>query len=197
MNDAKKRTFFIITIAVPFVALAVLEVGLRIFHYGPNISLFVTEEFGDRTYHVMNPDVKFRYFSRVDFSPNTSPDYFLVPKPKGTFRIFCLGGSTTIGFPYGPVGSFGSFLRDRLKAIFPDQQIEVINLGMTATNSYTAADLARDVVNYEPDLIIDYDGHNEFYGALGISSNESLGGSRFLTDLSFRRPVCANLQSDL
>jgi tetratricopeptide (TPR) repeat protein len=183
ISPVKKRAFFVVTVALPFVGLLLLEIGLRVFRYGPNMSLFITEEFGGKTYHVLNADVKFRYFADVDFSPNTSPDYFLVPKPTGTYRIFCLGGSTTIGFPYGPVGSFSSFLRDRLKAIFPNRQIEVINLGMTATNSYTAADIGHELVQFEPDLIIDYDGHNEFYGALGIASNASVGGVRFLTEL--------------
>lgn len=134
----------------------------------------------------MNPNVKARYFSHTSFSPNTSIDYFLTPKPAGTYRIFCLGGSTTIGFPYGYAGSFSAFLQDRLKKIFPEKSIETINLGMTATNSYTVVDMAREIVDYAPDLIIVYDGHNEFYGALGIASNESLGGSRFLVKMYLR-----------
>jgi tetratricopeptide (TPR) repeat protein len=186
ISRARKRIFLIITVVTPFIFFGLLELGLRVFGYGPNLSLFLTETFGGKTYHIMNPDVKFRYFSTVAFSPNTSPDYFLVPKPEGMYRIFCLGGSTTIGFPYGPIGSFSSFLRDRLKATFPHKHIEVINLGMTATNSYTAADIASELVNYEPDLIIDYDGHNEFYGALGVASNESVGRIRFLTRLYLR-----------
>lgn len=186
ISRSRKRAFFIVTAVTPLLAIVLLELGLRSFGYGPNIALFTTEEVGGKTYHIMNPDVKFRYFSHVTFSPNTSPDYFIVPKPKGTFRIFSLGASTTIGFPYGPVGSFSTFLRDRLQTIFPLKRIEIINLGMTATNSYTAADISHDLMDYEPDLIIDYDGHNEFYGALGVASNETAGGSRFLTKLYLR-----------
>lgn len=129
----------------------------------------------------MNHDVKGRYFSRIDFSPNTSPDYFEVPKQNETFRIFCLGGSTTVGYPYSYVGSFSTFLRDRLKGVFPDKKIEIINLGMTATNSFTVVDIAKELVDYEPDLLIVYDGHNEFYGALGIASHESIARSRWFT----------------
>jgi tetratricopeptide (TPR) repeat protein len=128
----------------------------------------------------MNPDVKGRYFSKVEFSPNTSMDYFTAPKPQGAFRIFCLGGSTTAGYPYGYIGSFSSFLRDRLHRLFPERKIEVINLGLTATNSFTVNDFARELVEYEPDLLIVYDGHNEFYGALGIASHESSGNTRWL-----------------
>ncbi|MCC6396468.1 MAG: tetratricopeptide repeat protein [Bacteroidetes bacterium] len=144
----------------------------------------MTQELNGRTYHIMNPDVCRRYFSRIPFAPSTSPDYFLVPKPAGTFRIFCLGGSTTVGFPYWYNGAFPAFLHDRLQSTFPDRSIEVINLGITATNSFTVLDFAEDVLSYEPDLLVVYDGHNEFYGALGAASYESAGGSRWLAKLS-------------
>ncbi len=183
LTPKKRLLFFLVTVLFPFVFLFAFELILRAVSYGPNLSLFTTEQIAGKTYHIMNPDVKSRYFSRVQFSPNTSLDYFLMPKLPGVYRIFCLGGSTTIGFPYGPAGSFPSFLRDRLKRIFPHKSFQIINLGMTATNSYTVIDMARELVSYEPDLLIVYDGHNEFYGALGIASRESLGGSRLLTKI--------------
>jgi Flp pilus assembly protein TadD len=181
-----RRIFLIFTLLVPVFFFVLLEGGLRIFGYGPDLSLFITETLNGRPFHIMNPGVKNRYFSRVLFTPTTSPDYFSVPKPPGTFRIFCLGGSTTVGFPYWYNGSFPTFLRDRLRRIFPDRTIEVINLGMTATNSYTVVDMARDVQDCEPDLLLVYDGHNEFYGALGVASREAMGGSRWLSRLSLR-----------
>jgi tetratricopeptide (TPR) repeat protein len=173
--------FLTVTILLPFLLLAALEGVLRLTHYGPDLSLFASEQVGGRSYLVMNPDVKDRYFSHVEFSPNTSPDYFTIPKAANTFRIFCLGGSTTVGYPYGYVGSFSTFLRDRLRALFPERRIEVINLGLTATNSFTVNDIAGELPAYEPDLLIVYDGHNEFYGALGIASHESAGSARWLT----------------
>ncbi|MEO8168556.1 MAG: SGNH/GDSL hydrolase family protein, partial [bacterium] len=163
-----------------------LEVSLRLFGYGTDLSLFSKEQLNGKTFLVMNQGVKGRYFSRVDFTPNTSPDYFQMPKPDSTFRIFCLGGSTTAGFPYGFAGSFSTYLRDRLHMIFPDKKIEVINLGMTATNSFTVLDIAKELPEYGPDLILVYDGHNEFYGALGIASHESFINSRWATLLYLR-----------
>ena len=186
MTVQRRRLFFGIMIAFPVFLFIFIEGGLRLIGYGPDLSLFTTEVLNGREYHIMNPAVKHRYFSRVAFQPSTSPDYFLVPKPPGTFRIFCLGGSTTVGFPFWYNGAFSSFLRDRLHRVFPDSSIEVINLGMTATNSTTALDMAREIMDYEPDLVIVYDGHNEFYGALGVASRESVGGSRWLSKLSLR-----------
>ena len=179
-SHARKRLFYSITILLPFLCVGLLELALRFVHYGPDLSLLSVEVFNGRTYHVMNPGVKNRYFSHVDFNPSTSPDYFILPKPTGTFRIFCLGGSTTVGYPYWYNGSFSTFLRDRLRKIFPERKIEIINLGMTATNSFSVLDIARELVDFEPDLFIVYDGHNEFYGALGIASHESLGASRWI-----------------
>ncbi len=181
LTPAKRRAFLLITISFPVILFVVLEVGLRAFHYGPNLSLFTKETAGGKAVYIQNNEVKARYFSRFLFNPTTSPDVFLATKPAGTYRIFCLGGSTTVGYPYWYNGAFSTFLRDRLKAIFPEKQFEIINVGMTATNSFTVLDMAEDLIDYEPDLFIVYDGHNEFYGALGVASNESFARARWLT----------------
>jgi len=184
-GGGKSRTIALwaFMLSIPVVLFGGTELALQLAHYGPNLSLFATETIGGREYYIMNPDVKGRYFTRVAFTPTTSADYFPVRKPAGAFRVFCLGGSTTVGFPYGYAGSFPFLLRERLQRLFPGKTIEVINLGMTATNSFTTLDLASELPAYEPDLIIVYDGHNEFYGALGVASRESVGQARWLTRL--------------
>jgi Flp pilus assembly protein TadD len=186
LSRTKQRVFMILTLAFPFLLFIILELGLRAFHYGPDLALFTSQNIRGRTYLTMNPQVSGRYFSQIEFNPSTSTDFFAVPKPPGTFRIFCLGGSTTVGYPYWYNAAFSSFLRDRLHAIFPERRIEVINIGMTATNSFTVLDFARDLADCEPDLLIVYDGHNEFYGALGVASRESLGSSRLAISLYLR-----------
>ena len=186
LSPTKRRLFLGITLLVPVLVIAALELSLRLAHYGPDLSLLRSRVVGHRTLYSMNPDVKSRYFSRIPFTPNTSPDLFALPKPPGTYRIFCLGGSTTVGYPYWFNGAFASFLRQRLNEIFPDRKIEVVNMGMTATNSFTTLDVARDLIDCQPDLFVVYDGHNEFYGALGAASNESPVGSRLIVEVYFR-----------
>lgn len=186
LTPGRKRTFYGIMLSTPLVLFVLLECLLRLFNYGPDLSLFTKEIVNGREYLTMNPDVQYRYFSRHQFSPTYAPFDFVSPKPAGTYRIFCLGGSTTVGYPYWYNGSFASFLSDRLRAIFPGKKIEILNIGMTATNSFTVNDMASDVLDFQPDLLIVYDGHNEFYGALGIASHESLGSVRWLTKLSLR-----------
>jgi tetratricopeptide (TPR) repeat protein len=186
LPPGKRRAFFAATFALPFLVLLLAEITLRLLGYGPDLSLFITEQIRGTTYRVMNPALGARYFTGREFIPAPSTEYFLVPKPAGTYRIFCLGGSTVVGFPYWHNASFASFLRERLHRLFPDKQIEVINLGLTAVNSYTVLDIARELPGYGADLLIVYDGHNEFYGALGAASNDFLGSSRNLTFLYLR-----------
>ncbi|MEX1138989.1 MAG: hypothetical protein WEF53_06595 [Bacteroidota bacterium] len=182
----KRRIFGLLTFLTPVIFFLLVEVLLRVTDYGPSMKLFLREERGGKSYLVMNPDVRHRYFQTVDFSPTTSQDFFQSPKPTGVTRIFFLGGSTTVGFPYGYSGSFPAFVGDRLKRIFPSRKFEIINLAMTATNSFTTADIARELPAYEPDLIAVYDGHNEFYGALGVASRETPTGAQWTTDLHLR-----------
>ncbi|HLP16569.1 MAG TPA: tetratricopeptide repeat protein [Bacteroidota bacterium] len=186
ISTRKRISFLIITLLLPIVLFFVIELCLRIFHYGPNLDLFIREQIHGVSYYTMNPDIKHRYFSQVDFTPTTSPEYFTIVKKPGTYRIFCLGASTTVGYPYWYNAAFSSFLRERLRVQFPKKDFEIINLGITATNSYSVADIARDVVNYEPDLLIVYDGHNEYYGALGVASTESVGSMRWISLLYLR-----------
>ena len=70
-----------------------------------------------------------------------------------------------------------STLRYPTKTIsMPDKTVEVINLGISAVNSYTLFDQVDEIIEQKPDAILIYAGHNEFYGALGVGSNENLGG---------------------
>ena len=186
LTPARKIGFLAVTFLL-FVFLVVsLEYCLRWFGYGVEVGLFQRHTIRGANFLRMNHNVKFRYFGSSKFSPSTSPDYFRMPKPEGMYRIFVLGGSTTVGFPYYYNGSFTAYLEQRLKTLFPQKKVEVINLGMTATNSYTARDIGLELEAYQPDLIVDYDGHNEFYGALGVASNQAAGSSRIATLLYLR-----------
>jgi tetratricopeptide (TPR) repeat protein len=187
ITPQQKRVFRIIALSIPILFFTLLEFSLWLFQYGPDLSLFTIETVNGKHYYTLNTSVKNRYFSRINLTPAPSPEFFLVSKPPGTFRIFCLGESTTVGFPYWYNGSFPSFLRDRLKTVFPNRSIEVVNLGITATNSYTVLDMSKDLIDYyEPDLLIVYDGHNEFYGVLGTASNDRIASARWMTLLYLR-----------
>ncbi|WP_435005545.1 GDSL-type esterase/lipase family protein [Tundrisphaera lichenicola] len=90
------------------------------------------------------------------------PQTFPAKKPGGTFRIFCLGGSTVQGRPFAVETSFSSWLGLSLKAADPSRNWEVINCGGISYASYRLAPILEEVLSYEPDLIVLYTGHNEF-----------------------------------
>lgn len=98
------------------------------------------------------PD-RVRYFNTVSFPATKPPD---------TLRIFCFGGSTTYGHPYDASASFSRWLEDLLKASTPDKNFEVINAGGISYASYRIVPLVRETLQYQPDLMIFYTGHNEF-----------------------------------
>lgn len=179
----KKYIFFFILFLTPVIIFLIVEAVLRVVNYGPNLNLFVVKEIGERKLYSLNPQVVRRYFGMEGFTTYVSKDMFLQPKLPGTYRIFCLGASTTIGYPYMYNGSYPSLLQDRLSALFPEKNIEVINLGITAVASYTVLDFAKEVVKYQPDLILIYMGHNEFYGALGAGSTQFIGKNRLVIHL--------------
>lgn len=116
----------------------------------------------------LNPDYVARYFD--GFVPGIAFQPFQPAKPDGVFRVVALGGSSTAGFPYQFYYGFPARLQERLEAAVPTLRPEVINLGMTAVNSYTLWDLREAVVALEPDAVVLYAGHNEYYGAFGVGS---------------------------
>lgn len=90
---------------------------------------------------------------------------FLDPKPSGTYRIFCLGGSTTYGRPYDDSTSSAGWLRAYLSLADPSRDYEVINAGGISYASYRIAAMMDELCKYEPDMFIVYTGQNEFLEA--------------------------------
>lgn len=90
------------------------------------------------------------------------PMSFAASKPRGTQRIFCVGESTANGFPYARHSSFAKWLRVRLATLLPDTACEVVKMGYDAKSAPEIADLCDEIVDYQPDLVILYAGHNQF-----------------------------------
>lgn len=169
----KRRIFQFGLILIPVVILMLTEGFLRLTGLGPDTRLFIpintsTELWG------ANPNVVLRYFPRTGLSGFGAENLFYQPKPAGVYRIIALGGSTTAGFPYYFNGSFPARLRQYLAAADTTQTYEMINLGMSAVNSTTIRDIIDECLAIEPDLIILYAGHNEFYGAFGRAAEQGL-----------------------
>jgi tetratricopeptide (TPR) repeat protein len=116
-------------------------------------------------------------------------------KADNSYRIFCMGGSTTYGRPYFDEVSFCGWLRAYLQAAEPTRNWEVINAGGVSFASYRVTRLMNELKQYQPDLFIVYSGQNEFleqrsYSGLIdqpdwlVNLNASLSGTRVYTALA-------------
>ncbi|WPU95570.1 hypothetical protein SNE25_08545 [Mucilaginibacter sabulilitoris] len=173
-SSYKIGLFKVVAVLFPFIILLLLELALRLFGYGHNLNLFVQDEQHPDCF-VVNPHLSERYFTITENATIGNFESFKKQKPKGTVRLFVLGESTTIGFPYMHNGSFHRWLKYRLLQLYPETDFEVINLAFTAVNSYTVRDIGRELIPYQPDAVLIYCGHNEYYGALGAASTSNLG----------------------
>ena len=138
------------------------------------LPLFVAETEDTGSPSMATAPNKLRWFNKQRFPQE---------KSEGTFRIFCLGGSTTYGRPYDDRTSFCGWLRELLPLADRTRSWEVVNAGGISYASYRAAKLMEELVDYDPDLFIIYTGHNEFLEARSYahlrdmpSSVRGLGG---------------------
>lgn len=168
-SSFKNILFWLITISIPIVLLAFLEIGLRLADYRAEYQDLFIPVPDHQDLVIANPSFSTRYFPA--FKPQIAPNTFKREKTENTFRVFVLGGSSAQGFPYNYYHSFAANLERSLIAETVGLNIEVINLGMTAVNSYVLQDIAARILPYEPDAIVIYAGHNEYYGSFGVGTS--------------------------
>lgn len=173
------RWYYLVLVSLPVIIILLLELSLRFFNYGRTYDQWVRYGNGKLT---LNPEIAYRYFYNTNRVPSANHNYFDEIKKKNSYRVFVMGGSSAAGFPYSPNGAFSRYIRKRLELLYPEKEIEVINIAMSAINSYALCDMLPGVLEKEPDLIIIYAGHNEYYGALGVGSVETLGDTRFIVN---------------
>ncbi|MGD2071644.1 MAG: tetratricopeptide repeat protein, partial [Gemmatimonadota bacterium] len=159
---------------LPCLLVAAAEGALRVAGYGGDYPLFVPHTESD-AWLVPNVEVGRRYFLDPEDAPRPHMDLLEREKSPKTFRIVVQGASSAAGFPYYFGGSFSRMLRQRLRETFPDRRIEVANVALDATNSYAILDLVDEIVAVDPDAVLLYAGHNEFYGTFGVASAQSVG----------------------
>lgn len=186
LTPARRRAFLAVTLLFPLVLLAAVEGALRLFGADTSLPLFVPAVVGNGRFLVANPQVGRRWFGGVEHAPAPPAEFFASRKPANAFRLFVMGESTTAGFPYPRNGTFSRLLRDALRDVLPDDSVEVVNLGIAATNSVALRDLADEVVAAEPDAVLVYAGHNEYYGVLGAASVRGGGLAPVLVRASLR-----------
>jgi len=159
-----------------------VEIIFSVFKIGPNeVSIFIEDDLNS-SYLLLNPEIAKRYFQSDLITVKGERDLFLKVKDDNTIRIVVQGASSVQGFPYGNSISAPRLLKASLKEIYPDKNIEVINLGITAVSSYVLRDMAKEIAKISPDAVIIYSGHNEFYGVYGSSSSQFATAKRSITN---------------
>lgn len=98
---------------------------------------------------------------------------FLVEKNEKTFRIICIGDSTTFGLGVSDKDTYPARLEEKLLTKPGDRRFEVINAGIPAHSSKDSLIfLERRLLNYSPGLIIVSLGLNDDIGMPGHSDPE-------------------------
>ncbi|MEQ9104859.1 MAG: GDSL-type esterase/lipase family protein [Rhodothermales bacterium] len=164
----RKSIFTIAAVLLPVVLLVTLEGMARMAGVAKETRSATKAIENEPGWTGFNPEYGSRYFR--GFLPAVAFNPFLQEPPDSLFRVVVLGGSSAAGFPYQWYDGFPAALERRLASRATGQPLEVINLGMTAVNSYTLWDLSRHVVDLQPDAVVIYAGHNEFYGAFGVGN---------------------------
>ena len=97
-------------------------------------------------------------------------DEFSKEKSSDVYRIFVVGGSTILGAETSSETSIPSILQKMLEIENPEKKIQVINAGISGGNTKTELELINSkIINYDPDLIIMYDGWNDLSTDFPIS----------------------------
>tara|TARA_R110002049_G_scaffold57021_4_gene156854 strand:+ start:52319 stop:54211 length:1893 start_codon:yes stop_codon:yes gene_type:complete len=158
----------------PIIGVVILELVLNLANFGNDLSLFVTDKQDSSLQH-LNDKVSLRYFIQEKNATKGKIESFTKVKPANTARIFVQGESTAVGFPYFFNGTFPRMLKYGIRQSDPTIQVELINLAMTALNSYALYDFVDEIIEQKPDAVIINAGHNEYYGALGVGSTSQFG----------------------
>jgi tetratricopeptide (TPR) repeat protein len=154
--------FRLVALLVAPLLLVLLEVGLRLAHYGYPTGFYV--EAAGAEINMTNYRFGWRFFPP---SIARSPEpHLLSARAPGTIRIFVLGESAAQGVP-NPRFNFGRILEVMLRDRYPGVRFEVVNSAMTAINSHVVLEIARDCAEQRPSVFLVYMGNNEVVGPYG------------------------------
>jgi len=156
--------------------------------FDPSSRLFVPDP-ADPSMMMTNPE------KTVSFQKQR----FARSKPPRTLRVFALGGSSVNYLDY----EF-PLLAERLQKALADRydRAEIINCGGLSYGSHRLVLVAGEIINYAPDLVMVYSGHNEFEelqqlrlsGVEVSAAQRALSRSalyRLLRDFRARRAIAA------
>jgi len=179
-NPRRDALFVLVAVVLVF---ALIETGLRVagFRFVP-VPVLVDKTWGRAQLDAMNKSMGTELFQRDpllfwSMKPGAQIDIrrvndlgllnkpIAIPKPRGVYRVLCLGDSCTA---IGPV-AYPMVLQKRLEAASRrGRRFEVINAGVFSYTSLQGLRLFRDRLSgVRPDLVTIYYGWNDHYLAAG------------------------------
>ncbi|MBN2656569.1 MAG: SGNH/GDSL hydrolase family protein [Spirochaetales bacterium] len=171
ISKKKKAVFYIIFILFIVLFFAGLEGLLRLFHSGHDYSPFVIKE-SIPGYYIDNQQFVAKYHNPGKAVSSTAKNFFPSIDTEETLRGFVIGGSTAQGYPYPSNQSFSKILETALEASGHFRDVSVVNLGFSAMSSFYVKDAVGKIMDYDPDFIVLYTGHNELYGTIGATTGK-------------------------
>ena len=132
-------------------------------------------EIHDRFFKKVKEGRKRVYITQRKHQEGVPVQRFSVHKGKNTLRIFLVGGSVAEGYDI-------DYLQKRFGEFLPNTHLEILNCGVNAYDSYRVSLIVKEILNYDPDLIIVMSGNNEFFTPSRLNVNIHLYRlSRFLS----------------
>jgi tetratricopeptide (TPR) repeat protein len=153
-----------LALIAPLLFLGVVEIALIGFGVRPLSDTVDLSAGFSSTARVFEAEEGRGVFATVDRAAQQSfsRQEFMLRKPASGFRLFTLGGSSALGFPWGAEQAFTHLLTKVLQAAYPGRVVEGVNASAMSYASHRMSLLTHELRNYEPDLFILYEGHNEF-----------------------------------
>jgi hypothetical protein len=193
----RRRKEILLFFIVLLICLGLLEIGLRVFCpqrplYSPHPYL---NYYGTPNYR--SSDGLNRHNSFGFRGPEIT-----TPKPKGVFRIFLLGASSTYTIKVKDWHKdFARQLEEDLRKRYHYQKIEVVNAGIPGWTSWeTLINFQFRILELEPDLIIVYHGASDLHARLVDPQHyraDNTGSRKQWQKVSFLSPFNLRLIQDL
>ncbi len=167
-DQAGKRLWIwriVAVLAVPFILLTGLELGLRVFGFGYAPGFFLPGVVQGEEVLLNNPKYGWRFFP-PSLARAPWPFAMRSEKPEDVLRVFVFGESAAMGDP-DPRFSMARMLEALLEQRYPGRNFEVINTAFTAINSHVILPIAKECARQPADLWVVYMGNNEVVGPFG------------------------------
>jgi lysophospholipase L1-like esterase len=173
----------LLLLIVPLLFFAILEAACRLLHLtdvlNTDFKFYIRQVDNDLrqvTYNREDVHLMWSPLSHYDDGTITvnahgfNDRMYSVRKPEETFRILCLGDSSTF------FGTYHALLEERLnESAPPGKSFEVINAGVTGYTSYQGLTLYRHKgARYNPDIVTFYFGTNDPVSNFSLSDREIL-----------------------